>query len=250
MTNSSRKRVATEVVIVFALSLGASAFYSVLSLLAKITSPQGLAGQTATINRPLADREWLDLSYQLLGIVFGLAPVALVLFLLWEKRSSGFQKVGLNFESPAKDIRRGTALAAVIGIPGLGLYLLGRELGLAARVVPSELDGYWWSIPILVLAAMKASLLEEVVVVAYLQGRMLDLKLRILNRVLVSSLIRASYHLYQGFAGFVGNFVMGLLFSYLYERWGRVMPLVVAHFLLDIAAFVGYFLIRDFIAIP
>jgi membrane protease YdiL (CAAX protease family) len=51
--------------------------------------------------------------------------------------------------------------------------------------------------------------------------------------------------LYQGFGGFIGNFVMGLLFGYLYQRWGRVMPLVIAHFVLDAAIFVGYAAFKD-----
>jgi membrane protease YdiL (CAAX protease family) len=51
--------------------------------------------------------------------------------------------------------------------------------------------------------------------------------------------------LYQGFGGFIGNFVMGLLFGYLYQRWGRVMPLVIAHFVLDAAIFVGYSAFKD-----
>jgi membrane protease YdiL (CAAX protease family) len=62
---------------------------------------------------------------------------------------------------------------------------------------------------------------------------------------LLSALLRGSYHLYQGFGGFIGNFFMGLLFGYLYQRWGRVMPLVVAHFLLDAAIFVGYSALKD-----
>ena len=36
---------------------------------------------------------------------------------------------------------------------------------------------------------------------------------------------------------------MGLLFGKLYQRWGRVGPLVVAHSLIDIVAFVGYALL-------
>ena len=47
-----------------------------------------------------------------------------------------------------------------------------------------------------------------------------------------------------GFGGFLGNVVMGLVFGAAYRRWGRVMPLVVAHTLLDVVAFVGYSLLR------
>ena len=59
-----------------------------------------------------------------------------------------------------------------------------------------------------------------------------------------SALIRGAYHLYQGFGGFAGNLIMGLLFGWLYLRTKRVMPLVVVHSLLDIAAFVGYALLK------
>jgi membrane protease YdiL (CAAX protease family) len=62
---------------------------------------------------------------------------------------------------------------------------------------------------------------------------------------LLSAVLRGSYHLYQGFGGFIGNFFMGLLFGYLYQRWGRVMPLVMAHFLLDATIFVGYAALKD-----
>ena len=55
-----------------------------------------------------------------------------------------------------------------------------------------------------------------------------------------SAILRGSYHLYQGLGGFVGNVVMGLLFARLYQRWGRVMPLIIAHTIIDSVAFVGY----------
>ena len=34
--------------------------------------------------------------------------------------------------------------------------------------------------------------------------------------------------------------VMGLLFGWVYHRWGRSLPLIVAHWLLNIVSFVGY----------
>ena len=61
--------------------------------------------------------------------------------------------------------------------------------------------------------------------------------------IAVSALVRGTYHLYQGFGGFVGNVIMGAIFGLIYLRWKRVGPLVVAHTLLDIAAFVGYALL-------
>lgn len=244
LSGANKKRIQIEIAIVFALSLGASAIYSIVSLVAKITSETGLAGQSATINRSLSDRQWLDFSYQFLGIFFGLAPVALVLYLLWEKRSSPFSKLGFDLKKPGSDLLRGFLLALVIGIPGLALYFGSRALGLSAEVIPANLTTYWWTIPMLLLAAVRASLLEEIIVVGYLFNRLALLGFSWSAQIVVSASLRASYHLYQGFGGFIGNFVMGLIFGYLYKRWGRVMPLVVAHFFLDAAVFVGYSLLR------
>ena len=61
----------------------------------------------------------------------------------------------------------------------------------------------------------------------------------------VSALVRGSYHLYQGFGGFVGNALMGVLFGVVYARTRRVGPLIVAHAVLDIVAFVGYTLVKS-----
>ncbi|EPB5741857.1 MULTISPECIES: CPBP family intramembrane glutamic endopeptidase [Pseudomonas] len=48
----------------------------------------------------------------------------------------------------------------------------------------------------------------------------------------------------DGTARFVGNIVMGVVFGIVYARTRRVMPLVIAHTLLDVVAFVGYTLLR------
>ena len=62
--------------------------------------------------------------------------------------------------------------------------------------------------------------------------------------------VRASYHLYQGIGPALGNAVMGIVFGYWYQRTGRVVPLVVAHAVLDIVAFVGYALFKDALNLP
>ncbi len=244
------KKIRIELLIVFALSLGASAVYSLVSLIAKLTAESGLASSTAVINRSLSDREWLDFTYHILAIGFGLSPVALVLFLLWQQGRNPFVFLGLNFLEPKKDILRGFLLAALIGIPGLGLYLLSRIAGLSAEVIPANLTAYWWVIPVLLMAAVKAALLEEVVVIGYFYQRLAELGWSDRKQIVFSALVRGVYHLYQGFGGFVGNFVMGLVFGYLYKKWGRVMPLVIAHFLLDAVVFVGFSLLSGVLQLP
>jgi membrane protease YdiL (CAAX protease family) len=101
---------------------------------------------------------------------------------------------------------------------------------------------------VLLLSALQNALLEEFVVVGYLVVRLRQIGLRDRWAVGTSALVRGSYHLYQGLGGFVGNAVMGLLFGWLYTRWGRVTPLVVAHTVLDVFAFVGYALLAGHVS--
>ena len=247
---TARKPLIFEIAIVFALSLGASAIYSIVSLIYKLLAPSGLSAQVTKLNTSMARAEWLDLTYQLLSIAFGLAPVALVLYLLWQTNKNPFGSIGLTFTGPWFWLTRGLLLAAAIGIPGLAFYIGARLLGLSSKIVPAELPGYWWAIPVLLLAAVKASLLEEVLVVGYLFDRLAKLGLSDRWILLASATLRGSYHLYQGFAGFIGNFVMGLVFGWAYKKWGRIMPLLVAHFILDAFSFVGYALIGDSLPLP
>jgi membrane protease YdiL (CAAX protease family) len=153
--------------------------------------------------------------------------------------------IGLDARRPLGDLWRGVALAALIGLPGLGLVWVARLLGISARIVPEALGTHWWSVPVLILSAVENGVLEEVVMIGYLLTRLRDLGWGSWPAIVTSAAIRGSYHLYQGFGGFVGNFVMGLVFGYLFRRTRRVMPLIIAHSILDIVSFVGYALLKD-----
>ncbi|MBN9238466.1 MAG: CPBP family intramembrane metalloprotease [Leifsonia sp.] len=229
-----------EILIVLGLSLGASAVYSVVSITNKLTRPVAISQQTATLNSSLSDRPTFDLIYQLLSIFFDLVPVALVAFLLWQTARPHLSRLGIDFTRPGRDALSGLGLALVIGVPGIGVYLAGRALGLSANVVPTALDAYWWTIPVLILSAVRAGVTEEVIVIGYLFARLRDLGWGRWQIILATAALRGTYHLYQGFPAFVGNFAMGLLFGWLYSRFGRVLPLVIAHVLIDSAIFVGY----------
>ena len=229
-----------EVGIVLGMSLGASALYSIISIIARLTDARPLSEQSATLNGSQSPREWLDFSYQFLGIFFALFAVALVLYLLWLPGQSPFRRLGFDFTQPGRDLLRGFGLVLVIGIPGLGLYLAGRSLGFTVAIVPSPLDTFWWTIPILVLSALRSALVEELIVVGYLFTRLRELGWSTWTIIVSSALLRGSYHLYQGIGPFFGNAAMGVLFGWCYLRWGRTMPLVIAHWILDIVSFVGY----------
>ncbi|GAB3036810.1 CPBP family intramembrane metalloprotease [Parafrigoribacterium mesophilum] len=234
------RRIRVEILLVLGLSLGASAVYSVVAILARLTQKTPLSSQTATLNNSLSNRPGFDLTYQLLSVLFDLVPVALAAFLLWRVTRPHLSRLGIDGSRPWRDALAGLALAVVIGVPGLALYLLGHAIGITVRVQPNALDTYWWTIPVLLLSALRAGVVEEVLVVGYLFARLGDLGWRKWPIILTSAVLRGSYHLYQGFGSFVGNVAMGVLFGWLYTKYGRVLPLVVAHFLLDAVSFVGY----------
>ena len=245
----SRTRISAEIWIVLGLSLGQSAVYAAVSLAEKVSSGP-LRDQTATLNASESVREYFDLAYQILGIGFALVPVALAVYLLSANGRSVADLLGVSRRDPWFDLSRGAALAALIGLPGLALYFGGRALGVTATVVPSALNEYWWTVPVLVLSALQNAVLEEVVVVGYLMTRLKDLSWSLPAVLATSALVRGSYHLYQGIGPAVGNAVMGLVFGYFYHRTGRIVPLVVAHTILDIVAFVGYALLKDPLGLP
>lgn len=223
-----------------ALGLGQSAVYAIVSIVNRLTREESLSQQSTAINTSLSDRPVFDLIYQLLAIVFALAPVMLVCFLLWDRERPHLARLGLAGTRPAVDGIRGLVLAVIIGAGGIGIYLGSRALGQNVAVSASSLGDYWWTVPVLVLSAVRAGLQEEIVVLGYLFTRLKDVGWSTGQIIVGSALLRGSYHLYQGFGGFVGNLIMGLIFGWLYARWGRVAPFIVAHALIDAAIFVGY----------
>ncbi len=235
-----RGRIGAEVLLVLGLSLGASAAYSVVSIVNRMTRTETLASQTATLNTSLSPRPTFDLIYQLMGIFFDLVPVALCAFLLWQASRPHLARLGIDARRPWRDTLLGVGLALAIGLPGIAVYLGGRALGVTVNVVPTALDAYWWTIPVLILSALRSGVTEEVIMVGYVFARLSDLGWGKWTIILGSAAVRGTYHLYQGFGSFVGNFAMGVLFGWLYTRTGRVLPFVIAHAVIDAAIFVGY----------
>jgi membrane protease YdiL (CAAX protease family) len=245
----SRTRLGLEVVIVLGLSLGQSAVYSLLRIIERLTRTVPLAQQTSTLNASVTpDRPWLDLTYQIVGIAFALMPVVLALYLLNLTDPPAGRTIGFDLTRPRFDIGFGFIIAIVIGVPGLGLYALARMAGINTDVQASGLTDHWWTIPVLILSAMENAVLEEVVMIGYLFTRLRQLAWNAAAIIALSAVIRGSYHLYQGIGGFIGNLIMGVIFGLIYLRWKRVGPLIVAHSLLDITAFVGYALVAPHVS--
>ncbi|MEU7106103.1 CPBP family intramembrane glutamic endopeptidase [Streptomyces sp. NPDC046215] len=240
---AGRRTLRDELLLVLALSVGASAVSALISFVGSVTRPGGLKDQAAHLNASQAPgRPWLDLSWQVFGIATALVPVLLVIHLLL-REGSGPRAIGFDRARPGFDLAWGTAVAAAVGGTGLAFYLGVRAAGFNLTVVPESLPDVWWKLPVLIASAVQNAVLEEVVVVGYLLRRLGQLGWTPAAALAASAALRGSYHLYQGIGGLVGNMVMGVVFVLLYRRWGRVGPLVAAHALIDIVAFAGYALL-------
>jgi membrane protease YdiL (CAAX protease family) len=227
-----RRVLGQEVLLVLGLSLAASAVYALVDLL---SAP--LRGVAAPLFSNVA------LVYQLLDIATSLLPVLLVFHFLGRSGESP-ASIGMDGREPLSDLGWGSALAAAVGAVGIGVYVAAVELGVNRSVVPVPPLGHWWTIPVLLLGAARSGLLEEVIVCGYLLRRLDQMGWSRGKALWASALLRGAYHLYQGYGGFAGNVALGLFFGRVYQRRGRTMPLVIAHFLIDAVAGLGYLALR------
>jgi uncharacterized protein len=232
---------------VLGVSLGMSGIYGVLSYLrAELIVKGGISATTATVAAGAStSRVWLDLAYDATGLVQGLMPVLLALVLLSRDPGTAGFGIGLVRRPARRDLLLGAGFAALIGIPGLVLVWAAHQLGVSANLAVVDVPDTWYRVPLLLLEAAQNGVLEEVVVVGYLLTRLRQMGWSSGRALGASAVLRGSYHLYQGLGGFIGNLVMGLLFAWWFQRTHRVLPLVVAHFLLDTFAFVGYLYLRQ-----
>ncbi|MEV6274701.1 CPBP family intramembrane glutamic endopeptidase [Nocardia sp. NPDC051832] len=240
LTDRERLGIRVEIVVVLVVTFGLSGMSAALSLVESALSPGGVGGQTMKLNPSRSAQSVLDLLFQLLSVLRLLGWAALGLYLLW-RSGIGPKMIGLARRVRwRQDVLPGLGLAALIGIPGLGLYLTAHALGMSVTIVPASLGEHWWRLPVLVLAACANSAAEEILVVGYLLTRLRQLGWTDNRSLLASALLRGSYHLYQGLGGGVGNLVMGVIFARFWQRTNRLWPLVLAHATIDTVAYIGY----------
>jgi membrane protease YdiL (CAAX protease family) len=237
---AERRPLRIEVVLVLSVTFGLSAVTALLQLADSIL--RNLSAQRIPLNPRRSYFDLIDLGLNATVVVQSVAWGGLGLYLLWRSGISP-ARVGLARLQWRPDLLGGVGLAALIGLPGLGFYLAARALRINASVIPSDLSDTWWRGPMLVLIAFADGWAEETIVVGYLLTRLGQLGVGARSALVWSSLLRGSYHLYQGFGAGLGNLAMGLVFGYVWQRTGRLWPLVIAHGLIDTVAFVGYALL-------
>ncbi|WP_028927331.1 CPBP family intramembrane glutamic endopeptidase [Pseudonocardia acaciae] len=242
LPHRERRLMRAELWVVFSITLALSGLRSGLSLVQSLLRPEPLSKQHVALNAPAALNQYVDLALQLSSVIQLVGWGALGVYLL-VRAGMTVADIGLDREQPGRDAARAVGLALLIGVPGLGLYLASRAAGVNLTVQPSTLTETWWRLPVLIASAVGNAWAEEVLLTGYLLSRLRRLGWSENRSAALSAFVRGCYHLYQGAGGAVGNLVMGAVFGRFWQRTGRLWPLVGAHALLDIVAFVGYALL-------
>lgn len=242
-----KPRYGFELVTVLGVSLGMSGLYALLDLIhTELTVPGGIGASTATVvagaqtSHPI-----LDFAYDVAGILNGLFPALLALVLLAHRPGGPGLGIGFDLRRVGREVVYGIGFCALIGIPGLALVYAAHRIGINASIAVVNFPDVWYRVPYLLVSAFQNGLAEEVVVGAYMLTRLRQIGWTKPRALAASAVLRGSYHLYQGFGGFAGNVVMGLIFGWWFQRTRRVVPLVIAHFLLDAISFVGYLYLHN-----
>ena len=227
-----------ELLLVLSISFGTSGLRAIARLVEATVSPEAPNEQKATLNQTQSVLSWLDPLLQLLssGLLFAWGGLAIFLLL----RHLPTPALVHTWRLRSRDWLHGAGLAAIIGLPGLAFYFGAVHLGLSKQVVPTGLDESWWRIPLLIVNSWANGFAEELVVVAWLSTRLRQLRISWAWVFAASSLLRGSYHLYQGYSAGLGNIIMGVIYLWYFKRTGRIWPLVIGHGLIDTFAFVGY----------
>ncbi|AWB84860.1 CPBP family intramembrane glutamic endopeptidase [Corynebacterium liangguodongii] len=220
-------RIRLEILIVLAVTFGLSGVRSILKLIDAYVAAPALNLQKVTLNGTASTISWLDLALQVCSAASLLSWGALALYLLGERLP----------HPRGRDWLWGAGLAALIGIPGLALYVTAVHMGWSKEVVPATETT---QVPTLLIWSFANAFAEETVVVTWFVVRLRQLGWHPAAAIASSAVLRGSYHLYQGVSAGFGNIVMGVVFASFFHRTGKIWPLILAHFLIDAVAYLGY----------
>lgn len=212
-------------------------FFALISLFER-----PISGETVALF-PQSELPWAAVADRFVSAAFDLVPVWLVVFLV-RRRGEGLGAVGLAPDRLGRDLLLGTAVGLVLVASASLGQVVAVNLGIQRHIIAAPLPGQWWGAPMVILESLGAAGVEEVVVAAFMTHRLLQMGWGIPQAVLASAAFRGSYHLYQGLGGFLGSFIMGVLFAGAFVRWRRTWPLIAAHFVIDVAAAILFQLAR------
>ena len=93
---------------------------------------------------------------------------------------------------------------------------------------------------LILLASLTNGFTEELVMRSYLIPRFEEVTGSKLFALLVTTILFACYHLYQGLLGVIAAMCMGLIVGWYFQRYRRFWPLAIAHVMMDVIPLIAY----------
>ncbi len=234
--SADRRTLRSELLVVLAVSFFAAAASAALQFAYDVIHVP--VDTPVTIRRFPEAFDPFNFVSRLLGEMVELAPVALVAH-FFARSGETMRRIGFDLARPRYDLGLGGALASAAVLALVAASAIADALDLPFRPIEFvNADATVVAVLFGLLAPLVAAISEEVIVNGYVITRLADIGWTANRALVASAVLRASYHLYQGIGGFIYNLVGGLVAGRIFQRTKRVMPLVVAHLLIDVSAFV------------
>lgn len=164
-----------------------------------------------------------------------LALISLIAFFLWRNHESN-RRIGWSFEGGVRNVARGLALFVVVFVVAgyLDRFLVSLGFSTPATPLPKFLTAQGSSEELLaVLLVAVVAVAEEIIFRGYLILRLKQVTGSTAAAIVLSSLVFAVGHGYEGSAGVITVGFMGLAFALVYVWTGSLVAPIVMHFLQD-----------------
>jgi membrane protease YdiL (CAAX protease family) len=173
------------------------------------------------------------------SILNDLALLSLVLYFMWRNQER-IEQIGWNFDHLRRDIAWGLILFVPVVLGGNLLQNVLHQAGFSA---PSRMPSFLvmsgaFKVILGFIIVTVVAVVEETIFRGYLMLRLTAVTGRTSAAVLLSSLVFSLGHGYEGMAGALSIFVLGVVFAVIYLwRKSLVAPIVI-HFFTDFTSIV------------
>ena len=179
------------------------------------------------------------MSVAILSILNDLGMVSLVLYFVWRNRET-LRRIGWTLQNLAGEVGWGLVLFFPIFYSANRLESALHSAGLSA---PSKLPSFLvatghFRLVLAVILVIVVAIVEETIFRGYLILRLKTATRRSWAAVLLSSVVFSIGHGYEGMAGVISVFCLGVVFAVVYLwRKSLVAPMII-HFLIDFSSIV------------
>jgi len=223
-STQTRGMLVTEIIVVVLGVMGPSIGVALMDLASRTVTGRQLS-DPFILFMPGHDQLAVALACVYLAIWLAAGLVVVVYVLL--RSGETLRTLGLSLTEKRRDL----LLLLPVGVLALGLQSLGSHLPQAG--VPAGTSYVPIPVPAvyavtMVARSLQAGILEEVVVLGFLITRLRQLGVHPLLCVVISSLVRGSYHIEYGWATF-GPVLFGVGMALVYLRSRRLLPAIAVH---------------------